>query len=211
MNANFVELGPSDVLTDRPFTDPVDSFQDLAILEDMVERLGQLMMEPDRVPAWPRPFILYLSEPDGRTHRVAISKRTQLLMCDHLTVVGFFGQKRPEADRAPVDQIDEMLIAEFPQHPFLLSYSTLQLGDGNSCNMVLFSKPQGMAHWAMGDTHAKAVELSPAYYDCIRLHNATLAGGLMSGQPLDLLRTKYFAYDCESPWMAVREFQSPMI
>lgn len=205
MSMNYIQLNPADIVVEYPFTDPVDSVQDVATLEYMLKRLYEFVSLPNGVPEWSRPFVFYLSEPDERYHRVAIAQVRELLICDNLTVVGFCGQKRPEAERGPVDTIDEALIAEFPQHPYLLSYSTLQLASGNSCNLVLFNKPQGLAHWAKGTTHAQAIALAPAYYSSVRLHNAVLPGGLLAGHTLTLLRTKYFAYGGDTPWMAVRE------
>jgi hypothetical protein len=205
MSINYVQLEPAEMVIEYPFTDPVDSMQDVATLEYMLQRLQQFVTTPNGITEWPRPFVFYLSEPEERYHRVAIAQLKELLTCEALTVVGFCGQKRPIADHGPVDMIDEVLITEFPEHPHLLSYSTLQLACGNSCNLVLFNKPQGLAHWAKGTTHAQAIALAPAYYTSVRLHNAALPGGLLSDHKLSLLRTKYFAYEGDIPWMAVRE------
>jgi hypothetical protein len=205
MLQEYIQLDAVEILADRPFTDPVDSLQDVATLQYMIERLGQIMLQPGVVPEHPRPFVLFATEAEDRYHRMAISQLEPLLTSDHLYVVGFFGKRRLEADRGPVNGIDEELITEFPQHPHLLAYSTMQLPCGNSCNLVLFSKPQGLAHWAKSVTHTRAVALSPAYYSHIRLHNAMLPGGAKSYNQLTLLRTKYFDFSDDTTWAAIRE------
>ena len=205
MSKEYVHLDPLEMIEERPFTNPVDSMQDLATLEYMLERLCEVLKQPQGIPAWPRPFILYLREADNRFHRITIAKLETLLTSDHLMVVGFCGQKRLGADRGPLDAVDEELIAEFPHHPHLLSYSTLQLECGNSCNLVLFDNPKGLKHWATGEKHAYAITLAPGYYATVRLHNAVLPGGLMSGNKLSLMRTKYYDYQDNPFWWAVRE------
>ena len=209
MPQHYVELGPSEIIAERPFTDPVDSLKDLDILQYMLDRLGYILERPGAVPEQPRPYLFFAPEADNRYHRIAVAKLKMLMACDSLQVVGFCGRKRPEADRRQVDAIDEQLIAEFPQHPYLLSYSTMQLTSGNACNLVLFSKRQGLAHWSKGDTHAQAVEMSPQYYTRIRLHNALLPGGLRSKNQLILLRTKYFDYKEDTIWAAIRDLEPP--
>lgn len=205
MSQLMIQLEAAEVIPERPFTDPAGSLQDLANLQYMIGRLAQIVSQPGAIPPRPRPFVLYATEPDQRYHRVTIAQLRPLLSGAALHVVGFCGHKRLGADRGPVDAIDENLIEEFPQHPHLLSYSTWQLPCGNSCNLVLFSKPQGLAHWAKGSTHAEAVSLSPGYYTHIRLHNGFLPDGLTAPDALTLLRTKYFDFSGGAIWAAVRE------
>lgn len=207
MSKKFVMLDTLEMIPERPFTNPMDSMQDVETLQYMVKRLRQMVIQPQGIPDRPRPFVTYAPEPDRRLHRITISKLNALLTCDPLTVVGFCGRKRAGVDRGPLDAVDEELIAEFPQHPHLLSYSTLQLPCGNSCNLVLFDNPKGLRHWAGGDRHSYAVSLSPDYYQTIRLHNALLPGGLLSDNDLQLVRTKYYDFQDDTPWWGVRELQ----
>lgn len=206
MSNNLIQLTPSEIVPGRPFTIPEGSTADIATLQYMIETLCRIMLKPEAIPKQPRPLTLLLEEIGGRAHRIALAKPELLPTPKELTVVGFCGQKRPEVDRGPIDAIDEELIMEMPQHTHLLSYSTLQLESGNSCNLVLFSQPEGVMHWAMSKKHAQAVHLSPEYYTVVRLHNAILPGGLMSGNKLTLVRTKYYDYQDDIPWRAVREF-----
>jgi hypothetical protein len=209
MRPDFVPLGPAEVISERPFTDPVDTLQDLDVLQYMLLRLSQIVGPAQTIPARPRPLVLFAQEPENRYHRIALARLAPLRRNKNLHVVGFCGHKRPQADRRLVDAIDEQLIAQFMRFPYLLSYSTLQLDSGDCCNLVLFSKRQGLAHWAKGETHAQAVALSPDYYRRIRLHNALLPEGLPAYQQLSLLYTKYIDYEGESTWAAVRGLPSP--
>lgn len=206
---DYIRLSWSDVVPDRPFTNPDHNAEDLAHLQYMAGRLRQLLGQPVAIPAQPRPYVLFLDEPGGRRHRVALARPEELLICPEIAVVGFCGNKWPEADRAPLDAIDVELLEEFIQHPHLLSYSSLEVEGGNYRNLVLFSHPQGIGHWAISVKHAYAAQvLSPNYYRYVRLHNGVLPGGLMLGNELTLSRTKYYDYQCQTRWWAVRELKA---
>jgi len=206
MSDGLLQLGPLDVVAGRPFTNAEGSAFDLTVLQYMVETVYRMMMEPQAILNQPPPVILYLNEVGRRLHRIAFSKPETLLKSDDLTVVGFCGQKRPGVDRGPIEAMDRELIAEFSQQDYLLSYSTLQLECGNACNLVLFSHPQGVSHWTLSEKHAVSVSMAPEYYSVIRLHNAILAGGVMSHNKLALIRTKYYDFQEEPLWQAVRDF-----
>jgi hypothetical protein len=171
----------------------------------MLETLCRLLLPPQELPDEPRPLVLYLDEAGDRSHRVALSRPDLLLSPDELTVVGFCGQKRPDVDRTPLERLDRELIAEFPEFPDLLSYSTLQTESGDACNLVLFSRPEGIMHWATSKKHSQAVRISPTYYESIRLHEALLPGGVTSDNNMVLLRTKYYDYRQPQVWRAVRQ------
>ena len=206
MANQFVRLDPAETVAGRTFTNLAGSAADKTTLQYMIDRLSWLMQQPTAIPTQPRPLVLFLEETDHHLHRIALSKPEALLKPADLTVVGFCGQKRQEgADRGLIEALDRKLIAEFPQYDDLLSYCTLQMEDANACNLVLFSQPQGIGHWATSKTHAQAVKLSPRYYECVRLHHGVLPGGLMSANKLFLLRTKYYDYRHQPAWRAIRE------
>jgi hypothetical protein len=172
----------------------------------MTEALCRVMVQTQNFPDLPRPYILFFEETGGRFHRICLSQPEQLLLAGELAVVGFCGKKRPGVDRGPLDAIDDKLIEEIPGHKHLLSYSTLQLESYNTVNLVLFDHPQGADHWSTSKEHAQAVRMSPNYYTVIRLHNAILPGGLLANNRLVLLRTKYYDFQTEPVWQAIREF-----
>lgn len=204
--SGVIQLQPTEIWPGRLFTNPEAGAYDLTILQYMAETLCRVMVQTQNIPSQPRPYILFLEETGGRFHRICLSQPEQLVAPTDLTVVGFCGKKRPGVDRGPLDSIDDKLIEEMPGHKYLLSYSTLQLESYNTVNLVLFSRPQGPNHWSASKRHALAVGMSPEYYTVIRLHNAILPGGLLSDNRLVLLRTKYYDFQAEPVWRAIREF-----
>ena len=207
MPHNGTRLGPTDIVAGRLFTNPEGSSFDLSILQYMAESLCRIMMQPETIPDHPRPYIMFLDEIGGRFQRMVISKPEQLLEPIDLNVVGFCGKKRPGVDRGPLDAVDDQLIQEISEHRCLLSYSTLQLESRNTVNLVLFNRSQGVSEWGDSEAHKVAAGMSPEYYSVIRLHNAVLPGGLISDNKLVLLRTKYYDFQDDTIWRAVREFQ----
>ena len=203
-----IQLQPKERYPGRLFANPEAGAYDLSVLQYMVDALCWVMTQAQAIPRQPRPYSLFIEELGGRFHRICLSQPEQLLDSGDLTVVGFCGKKRLDVDRGPIGAIDDALIEELPQHPHLLSYSTLQLESQNMVNLVLFNHPQGLEHWSASRQHALAVRMSPQYYTVIRLHNALLPGGLMAKTSLKLLRTKYFDFQTDPPWRAVREFSS---
>jgi hypothetical protein len=218
---NFVLLGPADVLGERPFTAPQQNEQDVLNLGFMVCELRHLRYRSELLPLLERGSLALNLQQDrdclapdgvcntgGRQYRVAFLKGAALSAGQDLVVVGFCGRKRREANRKLVIAVDEELIAESPQHPHFLSYSSLELNNGDWCNLVLFSDWDGLQQWNSSARHWQAVrEIAPGYYKTIRLHNALLPGGLLSGEKLKMVRTKYYDFTSEAPWLAMREYE----
>jgi hypothetical protein len=207
MTNHFIRLERPEIIEGRPFSNVEGSFEDLVTLRYMLEALYQLLLQPVAIPDRPRPLVLYLKEREYHLHRVTLSRPELLLKTSDLTVVGFCGRKRKGVDRGPIEALDRALIAEFSQYEELLSYSSLQLKDGNACNLVLFSQPQGIGHWATSPTHARAVKMSPDYYESVRLHHGLVPGGLTSTNRLELLWTKYYDYRDQPVWRAIRKLE----
>lgn len=216
--AAFTQLGPHDILENRPFTHPENNDQDLSNLAYMLNELRHFVQNPHLL-ANDYSIQLNLLELDerlsrdgvvdanGRSYRIAFCRVEELLANKDLIVIGFCGQKRPVTDRLLVETIDEELIAESPQHPYFLSYSSLELAHGDWCNLVLFSDITGPTQWNLSARHWQAVrEIAPQYYQSVRLHNGCIPGGLTSGNPLTLWRTKYYDFLSETAWQGIREF-----
>jgi hypothetical protein len=206
MTTQHIELEPWEVVEDRPFTDPANTAEDLTRLRYILEKLQQLLSQPEALLSQPHPLVLYSPEPDERRLRLVFSKPEALLDEQELVVIGFCGQKAAEVDRALLEGVDAEMLAEFPQQPHLLCYCSLELEGGDWCNLVLFDHLRGIGHWTRNGRHGyAAIELAPKFYRSIRLHNALLPGGLVGGQALSLIRTKYYDYRDERIWWAVRE------
>jgi hypothetical protein len=122
-------------------------------------------------------------------------------------IVGFFGQKRLNADRAVIAGVDIALLGEFPAYPAVISYATLELEDGNFGNLVILGDDDGREHWRASTRHQYAVaELAPKYYASVRLHNGVLCGGLKVDSDIRLARTKYYDYE-NGFWCGLREME----
>ncbi len=206
---DYIRLEPSELVANRPFTHPERSVEDAAILQGMVDRLRLILHQSNSSLASPHSFTLELDEAGERSQRVIVAHREALLAGDDLMAVGFFGMKRPGANAAVLTEVDTELISEFSLHPGILSYSSLELADGNWGNLVLLNSPEAREHWRTSERHLQAVrELAPGHYLTIRLHNAVLPGGLASGRALTLQRTKYYDFQSPASWQAIREFYS---
>jgi hypothetical protein len=209
--SNLIRLGRHDRLPDRLFTHPEHNQTDAAILDRMRSRLHDTLIKADIGASDPlnrELYIQYVQEEHERLHRMVILSRQQLLTAGELTVVGFFGEKRGEANPALLQDVDTELVQEFLQHTHVLSYSSLELADGNWANMVLMLTSEGIQHWRASHKHAYAArELAPQFYHTIRLHNGVLPGGLAAPQ-VSLLNTKYYDFQNHGLWQAIREVSS---
>ena len=86
------------------------------------------------------------------------------------------------ATRAPLTAMDDELIGEFPAHPGVLSYSSLELDDGDWGNLILLDGDGARQRWREGERHAYAArELAPRHYTDVRLHQGVLPGGVGAG------------------------------
>jgi hypothetical protein len=80
------------------------------------------------------------------------------------------------------------------------------LADEDCGNLVLFGHDAAINHWGHSQAHMKAVyELSPSYYDSVRLYNGRLPLGLMVSNLLHITRIKYYDYSAVPLWRALRE------
>lgn len=202
-------LDAMEILTERPFTHPRHTAHDLSVLRYMIDELCLLLEQPSYYAQQPAPAPLIQLETNGRQHRLVIAQPEQLQPNRPLTVVGFFGQKRQRisVSLAPLmEAMDQALREEFPLHPDLFSYSTLELPSGDCGNLVLFAHDEAINQWGHGQSHLQAVyELSPSYYDSIRLYNGRLPLGLMVSNLLHLSRIKYYDFSQVPLWRGVRE------
>ena len=206
---NIHTLLPMEIVDERPFTHPRHTADDLLALRYMIDQLCQLLEKSDQYALQTAPVTLYQTETQDRQHRFVIAQPKQLQVPNRpLTVVGFFGQRRAESGPlvSLMEEMDKALRSQFPEYPDLFSYSTLELTNGDCGNLVLFARDEAISNWGHGPIHAKAAfELSPDYYDSIRLYNGRLPLGLMVSNLLHLTRIKYYDYNETPLWRGVRE------
>jgi hypothetical protein len=201
-----IYLRPSEIIRDRPFTDPQNNAADLGILYTMREKLQSILSQSQEPPHDTGPVKMNLREDDGSRHRLVIVDWAALRGREEVAVVGFFGQARTDVDHTPIMDLENELMDQLQTYPGLLSYYNLRLPDDRFGNLVLCAGEAVKEAWRDNPTHQRAVELSPRHYHSIRLHNGLLPGGLMSQNGLVLVRTKYYDFRAEEPWQAVREF-----
>jgi hypothetical protein len=140
--------------------------------------------------------------------------KRRVVICDAMSLhnrrsaqlVGFFGERHPEQDGTPLEEANFEIVLEFQKYPGILSYSSMELADGNWANLVLHNVAEDRETWRASETHARAArELSPLYYRTVRIHNGVLPDGVMGNRSMVVERTKYWDYGSGKVWHAVRE------
>jgi hypothetical protein len=194
----------------RPFT-AVSLYQrDEATLGYMLEDLRALLarMATGEIAVIPYQSVEWLVH--GLKRRVIVANAMGLHNRRTICVVGFFGERHVEQDHAPLEEANAEIVLEFRNFPGILSYSSMEMPDGNWANLVLHDIPEVREYWRASERHARAAqELSPKYYRTVRIHNGTLPGGIMSGRTIAIERTKYWDYRNPKVWHAVRELSTP--
>src|SRR5256885_8763166 len=182
--------------------------QDIVLLRYMAQRIYVTLYLLDEPTDPSQPLLYYLEEGHKYTHRIAIYSPQELLLNNKLDFVGFISRKLQPGDLQVIEEIrtmDKKLIVELIHTPGLMSYSSLELRDGRWCNLVLFSGPETKMHIRNSELHAYAAyQLSPRYYDWIRLHNGIMPGGLVRNEML-LQKTKFYQFHKPHEKPAIKE------
>lgn len=200
-----VALGPDDVVPGRAFTAIENNPRDVANMHVMLDDLRDVLAEAAEEDRPVPPMSRFAWKVSGRTHRLIVCNEGRLRSHRGLSAVGFFGLRRTDLDIGPLEAANTSVVAEFPDYPGILSYSSMELGEGQWGNVVLHEEPEDAERWRGSEIHAKAVaELSPIHYVCVRIHNAMLTDGLFADPQVTIKRTKYYDYSGEEEWQAVR-------
>ena len=200
------KLTAAEIAAGRPFSDPQHGQDDLAIMRKMAQQLVDFYDDPVVCDFTPGKRPVCEADSQGRHFRIYYIQPGLLFKLQNLTVVGFFGQKRANADVRPLLAADKQFEETFDDHPGLLSLSTVRLADGDFGNLVLFTSPEAKDQWNYSPLHYDLVaKVSPPYYKSIRLNNGLLPHGLDDPGELFLQRTRYIDYGSDPPWRALRE------
>jgi hypothetical protein len=200
-------LSAAETVPGRPFSDPRHSLEDLATLRAMAQQLVDVYDDPVVCDFTPGSRPVCQSDKQKRFFRIYYIQPVLLFELKNLTVVGFFGQKRPHADIKPLLDADKAFEKTFHDHPGLLSLSTVRLPGGDFGNLVLFTDSEAKDHWNYSPLHHDIVaKISPPYYRSVRINNGILPDGLNAPQELYLERTRYIDYESDPPWRALRPF-----
>jgi hypothetical protein len=196
LNRDF-QLDKNESPDDRSLPTVMKRKLDHVILSYMARKIHVMLHSLDQATTTSQPFLYYLDERHKRTHRIAIYNPQELLLNNGLLFVGFVSMRRKSLSPFVLDELrilDKRLVAELVNTPGLLSYSSLELHDGNWCNLVLFGNANAKIHVTNNDTHRYAAyEFSPRCYEWIRLHNGIMPAGL-AGNEMLLQRTKYYTF-----------------
>jgi hypothetical protein len=207
----IVLLTAEELLPDRPFTHPHHIAADGEVLRYLARTLHETVRQLEHSLGRLRPVVQFYQEPDGRYHRQVLIRPEQL-EGSHLAIVGFFGWRRPQADRGPIERMDTAMLEELPQQEGLLAYCSLALGGGDAShhavnfgNLVVFSGPEAKARWHASERHRyAAASLAPNYYASVRIYNGLLPHGLSRPESLQLHLVKYFDYATTPAWLGQR-------
>lgn len=204
---DVIQLHETELLPDRPFTDPRSTLRDLAAMEFTLNLLRGVMGQPQYLTMDRRHQQIFWGNPEQQQHRLIVNDAPQLLSRDHFVLVGFFGNRRRDeiAAAQPIDATDARLVEELSHHQGLLTYCTCCFPDGTYGNTILFADEEAKLHWATSLVHRIAVDtISPNYYHHIRLHSGVLSAPLLFAQPGVLHVTKYYDFAQLPVWRAVR-------
>lgn len=205
-----IQLDQSQPPADGPPSIVIKRKLDLVILRYMARRVYVALRSLDESIATEQPLLYYLDERHKRIHRMAIYNPKKLSLNNELAFVGFIsGKLRPLRPSIAADLriTDRKLVAELANSPGLLSYSSLQLHDGNWCNLVLLNDPKMKIHLRNTETHRYAArELAPNCYEWIRLHNGIMPTGLASNEML-LQKTTYYRFQEAHQRPIIREMR----
>ena len=181
---------------------------DLLVLKYMRQRVRLTLHQLEPCVAAQRPIVYNFQERHGRIHRVALYNCQELAHRPSLTFVGFISRKQSELDATILDEIhkvDGQLVAEMVNNAGVLGYSSLELRTGIWCNLVLMEDIEAKQQVLRTETHAHAAyQLSPRYYEWIRLHTGIMPHGLFSDE-MKALHTRYYTFQTAQQKPVIRE------
>ena len=209
-----VALGPEELVSDRPFTDPAHTVREGQVMQKM------LRTEAVRVQEWAGGkgvqedgIVLRERYETGRRCLLVVPDVTALLESPDLTAVGFFGAAREDVDHTVLFSLEDELVDDMVASvgKGLLSYFDLELDvRGTYGNLVLFATPEASEAWSGNPIHRRAVELSPGHYTTVRLHRGSVPGGLLGAGDLGISRTRYLDFTGAAHWRALRTLAAPV-
>lgn len=178
---------------------------DLALLNYLLQDLrslvrlmaqGGVRIEPYEIITWTVHELL---------RRTVVCDPAGLLEHADVQMVGFLGDRRPECNTTALDQVEIQLLDDFRSYPGILSYSSVELVDNQWANLVVHREPEDREKWREGHTHVYAAEdLAPQIYSDVRIHNGCIAGGPIGSETVVIETTKYWDYDSDPVWHAIR-------
>ena len=170
---------------------------DLLVLKYMAQRLRLTLCQLDQALCTSSPWLHYVRERRERIHRIALYRYQELFLHSAFPFVGFVSRRHKGLSQGVIDEIqkvDTLLVEEILANVGILSYSSLQLGNGDWYNLVIMQDVVAKAHIKQNRTHNYAAyHLATRYYEWIRLHNGLFLEGLDTTRML-LHKTRYYTF-----------------
>jgi hypothetical protein len=185
----------------RPFAAAAWTDRDASVMQGMLERLRAMAQGWDGDGAG---FLLREPDLDGHRHWIRVPDCDALRSARRLTAVGFFGRTRDEVDQSPIHELEAGIVDTLETIPGVLCYYDLALAEGGYGNLILCVTPDAPTQVHTHPLHRRAVELTPRHYHSVRLHTGAVPGRFTGGTELVLERTRYWDFDSDPPWLAVR-------
>lgn len=207
---DVVEIGPDEVVPGHACTEVSLYSPDLDLLAYMLQDVRSMIRSNDA-----GKIDLVAHEPTfwevhGLRRRTVVCEPERIRERDRVHVVGFFAERRENIDYFSLDELELGLLLEFRNFPGILSYSSIELANDFWANLVVHREPEDTNSWRGNSPHTRAVEMSPKLYSAIRIHNGHLNGGVAGNQAIAIDRTKYWDYECDPVWQALRSFDPPL-
>jgi hypothetical protein len=198
-------LLPNETVDEHPITD-VDTYRsDIALLNYLLQDLRVLIRRYDKDEIDLEPQQVLTWDVHGLERRTVVCDPAGLRGREDVQIVGFFGDRRRNADQPAIDASEFDLISEFRSYPGILSYSSLELVDHYWANLVVHRDPGDREAWRSSSAHIHAVDhVAPIAYHAVRIHNGCIPEGIYGPQTVVLESTKYWDYDVAPTWHAVR-------
>lgn len=200
-----VRLRTEENPADHPCADIRHYEADLALLNHLLGDLRALLRRAETGELVLLPYEVRTWYEDGLRRRIVICNPEALLEGTDVLIVGFLGNRRSTAEAQAIDEFDIDVIAEFRQYPGILSYSSTERMPKQWANLVVHQEVGDREAWRHSAVHIEAAEvLSPVVYRSVRIHNGRLRGGPIGSGSLTVELSKYWDYDSDPMWHAIR-------
>ena len=200
-----VRLRTEENPADHPCADIRHYESDLALLNHLLGDLRALLRRAGTGELVLRPYEVRTWYEDGLRRRIVMCDPEALLGGTDVLIVGFLGNRRSTAEAQAIDEFDIDVISEFRQYPGILSYSSTERMPKQWANLVVHQEVGDREAWRHSAVHIEAAEvLSPVVYHSVRIHNGRLRGGPTGSGSLTVELSKYWDYDSDPMWHAIR-------
>lgn len=168
---------------------------EVAALDRMLQRLRSVASRFGGMPRDLGPLSLSFRDAGGRGHRVVVLDPDALSQPRDLTLVGFFGLRREGVSATPLYSVDSQLVDDLGSYPGVVSYSSVELSDHESGNLVLATDAAVLERWQRSARHAHVSrDLAPRHYAAVRILTGLLRGGVGSSTTPDIASTRSIDY-----------------